>query len=202
MPNFSCARTRPPSASARPGAQRDRIALDRDVDVEVRLAEQDVPDGAADEVDAVVGLAHRGDRLEDRLRAARGARARAGRLGATSRRLVRRPERAEHVAAGDDADEPVASRTATRPSAEARRGRCTSASGVSSPHVTTRELMIPLTGACERPCRSPCRDPRADRRRRAGRPRRRGSRSARSAGRRPSRAATVSSGPTDARAGT
>ena len=47
--------------------ERDRIALDRDVDVEARLAEQDVPNGAADEEDPFVGLAHGGDRVEDRL---------------------------------------------------------------------------------------------------------------------------------------
>ena len=46
--------------------QRDRIALDGDVDVEVGLAEQDVAHGPADQVDAVVALADRGDGIEDR----------------------------------------------------------------------------------------------------------------------------------------
>ena len=42
----------------------DRVALDDDVDVEVRLAEQDVADGAADEVHALVGLVDGHDRVE------------------------------------------------------------------------------------------------------------------------------------------
>ena len=49
-----------PAAAAELRGQRprelDRVALDRDVDVEVRPAEQDVADGAADEVDAGVRL--------------------------------------------------------------------------------------------------------------------------------------------------
>ena len=44
--------------------QRDRIALDDDVHVEVRLAEQDVSHRAADEVDPVVPLAHGHDRVQ------------------------------------------------------------------------------------------------------------------------------------------
>jgi hypothetical protein len=49
--------------------QRDRVALDRDVDVEAPFPEQDVPDRAADEVDALERLGDRRDRLEDRLQA-------------------------------------------------------------------------------------------------------------------------------------
>jgi hypothetical protein len=46
--------------------QCDRIPLDDDVDVEVRLAEQDVADRAADEVYALVRLVDRNDRVERR----------------------------------------------------------------------------------------------------------------------------------------
>ena len=46
-------------------AERDAVALDRDVDVEVGLAHEHVPNGAADEVDAFEMLAHRLHRLED-----------------------------------------------------------------------------------------------------------------------------------------
>ena len=94
----------------------DRVALDRDVDVEVRLAEQDVPHRPADEIDAVVGLADRGDRLEGALEVLEprelGGQARLD-LG-LGRRLL--PERAQDVAARDDAHEPA------RPRAP-RRGR-------------------------------------------------------------------------------
>jgi hypothetical protein len=44
----------------------DRVALDDDVDVEVPLAEQDVADGAADEVHALVWLVDRDNRVESR----------------------------------------------------------------------------------------------------------------------------------------
>ena len=44
--------------------QGDRIALDDDVHVEVRLAEQDVAHRAADEVDAVVAVADGHDRVQ------------------------------------------------------------------------------------------------------------------------------------------
>jgi hypothetical protein len=44
--------------------KRDCVPLDDYVDVEVRLAEQDVADRAADEVDAVVRLADRGDGIQ------------------------------------------------------------------------------------------------------------------------------------------
>ena len=70
MPNFSCGRQRPPSCGRDSGGELDRVALDRDVDVEAALAEQDVADGSADEVDALVALAGGGDRLEGRLQPA------------------------------------------------------------------------------------------------------------------------------------
>ena len=44
--------------------ERDRVPFDDDVDVEVPLAEQDVADGSADEVDALVGLVDGDDRVE------------------------------------------------------------------------------------------------------------------------------------------
>ena len=44
----------PPAQLLGEGArERDAVALDRDVEVEPRLAQQDVAHGAADEVDAV-----------------------------------------------------------------------------------------------------------------------------------------------------
>jgi len=46
-------------------SERDRVALDRDVDVEAALAEQDVAHRSTDEVDTLVRLADRGDCLED-----------------------------------------------------------------------------------------------------------------------------------------
>ena len=126
--------------------QRDRVALDRDVHVEAALAEQDVPDRAADEVDAVVRLAHRGHCLEHGRKtlelpelcgeADTGVLPRSGRLA----------EGAEDVAAGHDADDPVLSQdrnssvTRGEQSLELAERRCLS-------QVAARELMIPLTGA-------------------------------------------------------
>src|SRR5205807_7186087 len=84
---------------------RDRVALDGDVDVEARFPEQDVPHRAADEVNAVVGFAQRGDGFEDRsepLEPGELVRKRDTRMpdrrGPLSKRL-------EHVPPGDDAGE-------------------------------------------------------------------------------------------------
>ena len=107
-------------AGERPG-ERDPVALDGDVDVEALLAEQDVAYGAADEVDALEGLADGLDRLEDAARAP-GARAAASASQPPARRRPRRglAERAQEVAAGHDADHLAAvAAPATRP---ARRG--------------------------------------------------------------------------------
>ena len=83
--------------------ERDRIALDCDVDVEAALAEQDVADGSADEVDALERLGHGGDRLEHGLQALEprqlGGQHRPG-LDGRRRLLAQRPQ---EVAAGDDA---------------------------------------------------------------------------------------------------
>ena len=65
-------------------AERDGITLDRDVDVEPGLAEQDVAHGAADEVDALGPLAERGDRLRDRREPLERARSSAARDGAAA----------------------------------------------------------------------------------------------------------------------
>jgi hypothetical protein len=46
--------------------KRDRVPLHGDVDVEVGLPEQDVPNRATDEVDPVEGLAGSRDRFEGR----------------------------------------------------------------------------------------------------------------------------------------
>jgi hypothetical protein len=80
-------------AADQPG-ERDRIALDGDVDVEALLAEQDVPDGAADEVDALDRLARRGDPVEDRAQPLESAQLRGDALSRFGRRLPRPRARA------------------------------------------------------------------------------------------------------------
>ena len=108
MPNFSCARTRPPSCVGEGLREGDRVAFDGDVDVEAPLAEQDVAHGAADEVDPLERLGDRGDRFEHLLQPLEPpelvGQHRAGAL--CGRRLL--SERAEKVAAGDDADDLLA----------------------------------------------------------------------------------------------
>ena len=52
--------------SADETGQGDRVALDGDVHVEALLAEEDVANRPADEVDAFDGFARRGDRVEGR----------------------------------------------------------------------------------------------------------------------------------------
>ncbi len=69
MPNFSCGVTRPPSAAGERARELDRIAFDRDVDVEPLLAEKDVADGAADEVDGLGAIAERRHRIEQHTQA-------------------------------------------------------------------------------------------------------------------------------------
>ena len=56
MPNFSCGAHAAAELVGERLRERDRVALDRDVDVEAPLAEQDVAHGAADEVDALERL--------------------------------------------------------------------------------------------------------------------------------------------------
>ncbi len=102
---------RPDAPSERlrePAAERDRVALDRDVDVEPRLAEQDVAHGAADEIHALRPLAERRDRLGDRREPLERAQLGDERGRLLRRELARPLERAQEVAAGDDADEGVA----------------------------------------------------------------------------------------------
>jgi hypothetical protein len=86
-------------------AERDRVALDGDVDVEAALSEQDVAYRAADQVDALVPLGHGGDGVESRPQPLE-----SGQLRGEARRLplllaAGRPEAAEHVAPGDDAED-------------------------------------------------------------------------------------------------
>ena len=91
-----------------PPRQRDCVALDRDVDVEAVLAEQDVADRAPDEVDAVDGLAHGCDRVEDRCEPLQAAELAGDGLGGFGRRLLRLAQRLEDVAPRDHAGEPFA----------------------------------------------------------------------------------------------
>ena len=51
----------------------DRVSLDRDVDVEALLAEQDVPDRAADEIDAVGEIGGADDGVDDGCKTRHGA---------------------------------------------------------------------------------------------------------------------------------
>ena len=93
----------------------DGVALDGDVDVEALLAEKDVADRPADEVDALVALADGRDRLErgrevlQALELAEQVRA------ALFLPLLACPESREHVAPRDDADDllPLQHRDAT-----------------------------------------------------------------------------------------
>ena len=66
MPNVRCARTRPSSFFGKLVRQSDRVPFDDDVDVEVRLAEQNVAHRAADEVHAVIRVADGRDRVQHR----------------------------------------------------------------------------------------------------------------------------------------
>ena len=137
-------------APARARSEGDRVALDRDVDVEALLAEQDVPDRSADEVDALGEIRERRDRVDDCCEA-RCGRSSSPMLG---RRLDgdrgRALELTEQVGAADDADElgvaknrhaTVVGRRHERPELDERRVLV---------RVTTRLLMIPRTGACAR----------------------------------------------------
>ncbi len=102
----ACSRPHAPAKRVCEGlSERDRVALDGDVDVEAPLAEQDVSHCPSDQVDALVRLAERGHGLEHR------------RQPLELRQLVRQrnrrppgrrcpfPECGEHVAAGDDTGE-------------------------------------------------------------------------------------------------
>ena len=108
------------NAAAEHGRERageaDRVALDRDVDVEARLTEEDVPDRPADDVHPVGPLAERRHGLEER--AERGDSPQL--VGEALRRLLRPRldsfERAEEIGSGHDPDELL---VAERP----RRGR-------------------------------------------------------------------------------
>ena len=107
MPNFSWGTARPPRTSASAAAKGDAVALDRDVDVEPRLAEHDVTDGAADEIDTLDARAQSLDRLEHRLQ----ARLAQQPLASSSRRHVRPclarslTERSQEIAARHDTDD-------------------------------------------------------------------------------------------------
>ena len=82
----------------------DRVALHRDVDVEAGLAEQDVPHRAADQVDAVVRLRDGGDGFEH-VAERQCAQLLQQALARFLALLGRLAERAQEVAARDDADD-------------------------------------------------------------------------------------------------
>ena len=131
--------------------ERDRVALDGDVDVEALLAEEDVADRAADEVDALRPIAEARDRVGDALQ----ARARAKLVGDALRRLGRLRRGTPSSARSRSArlTTPTSSssrRTATRPSSADVTSARSSASDASSATVATWLLMIPRTGACAR----------------------------------------------------
>ena len=86
-----------------PPRKCDRIALDGDVDVEALLAEEDVPHGAADEIDAFHALARRGNRAEGPLEARKRPQLGRDRLPRLVRGLRRLVERAQDVSPGDHA---------------------------------------------------------------------------------------------------
>ena len=83
----------------------DRVALDRDVDVEALLAEQDVPHRAADEVDALRAVAERRDGLEQRAEALEAGELVREALGRLVACRLDPFERAQQVGASHDADE-------------------------------------------------------------------------------------------------
>ena len=131
--------------------QRDCVALDGDVHVEAVLAEQDVPDGPADEVDAVDRVARGGDGVEHRREPLQAPQLVGDRLARLGRRLRASPSacRTSLLVTTPASRSPCS--TATRPSAEAVSSRCSSGRLGSSSTVGTRPDMIPFTGACERP---------------------------------------------------
>ena len=129
----------------------DRVALHRDVDVEALLAEQDVPDRAADEVDAVGEIRGAGDRVDDGCEARRGAQlvCDPGRGLVTGTDVAPSSSRRRSVRLTTPTSS-LSRRIATRPSSAAVTSARSSMSGVCSSAVTTLLLMIPRTGACAR----------------------------------------------------
>jgi hypothetical protein len=85
----------------------DAVPLHGDVDVEAALAEEDVADGAADQVDPLVVLADRRHRLEDGREPVEAGELVCQRRPASLARLVARPEGPENVAARDNAGHAV-----------------------------------------------------------------------------------------------
>jgi len=88
--------------------ERDRIALDRNVHVEAPFAEEDVPHGAADEVDAFERLGDRGDRFEDGLQPLQSPQLAGQHRAQPLRRRRLLAEGSQEVAAGDDAEDALA----------------------------------------------------------------------------------------------
>ena len=87
--------------------ERDRISVHGDVDVEALLAEEEVADRAADEVDAVSALAQLRDRVGDAAQARTRPKLVADALDDFGRLRRSTLERAEKVGAAHDADELV-----------------------------------------------------------------------------------------------
>src|SRR5581483_11989970 len=71
--------------AAQPAGERDRVSLDGDVHVEARASEEDVADGAADEVEPLAaGERERPELVGDRVRRGQSRRSRPGRPRADS----------------------------------------------------------------------------------------------------------------------
>ena len=100
-------RCAPAERSCERVGERDRISLDGDVDVEALLAEEDVADRAADEVDAVSALAQLSDRIGDVAQARTRPKLVTDALDDFGRLRRNTLERAEKIGAAHDADELV-----------------------------------------------------------------------------------------------
>src|SRR5205823_15049525 len=85
--------------------ERNRVALDRDIDVEAALSEQDVTHSPTDEIHALEVAAQGGDGLEDRLEPLQLRELVGQREGRATGRRGTLAERLEHVGPGDDADQ-------------------------------------------------------------------------------------------------
>ena len=115
----------------------DRVALDRDVDVEALLSEQDVPDRSADDVDAVGEIRGARDRVDDGCEARYGAQLRCD----AGRRLdgagvAPSSSRSRSVRLTTPTSS-VSRRIATRPSSAVVTSARSSTRGVSSSALTT-----------------------------------------------------------------
>ncbi len=106
-PELPVRRRATPEGSRKCVRELDRVALDGDVDVEALLAEEDVPNRPAHEVDAVGAIRESTDRLEHCRQPRRRAKLAGDARGGLCRRRRRSLELAEQVRPADDSDERV-----------------------------------------------------------------------------------------------